>query len=58
MYCQSNEASPQLYLIDDILVFQSVCSFPIRLRTCLGSSTNSSCLSVIRLDHVIPLNIS
>ncbi|KHG15730.1 Eukaryotic translation initiation factor 3 subunit C [Gossypium arboreum] len=42
-----NKASPQLDLIDDILVFQPVYSFSIRLRTCLGSSTNTSCLFVL-----------
>ncbi|KHG15896.1 Chloroplast envelope membrane [Gossypium arboreum] len=58
MYCQSNKASPQLDLINDILFLQSVCSFSISLRTCLGSFTNTSCLSVLRPDHVILLNIS
>ncbi|KHG12738.1 hypothetical protein F383_18775 [Gossypium arboreum] len=31
MYYQSNKASPQLDLIDNILVFQSVFSFSIKL---------------------------
>ncbi|KHG10963.1 hypothetical protein F383_13502 [Gossypium arboreum] len=35
-----------------------VCLFLIRLKTCLSSSTNTSCLSVLRSDHVIPLSIS
>ncbi|KHG16750.1 hypothetical protein F383_22252 [Gossypium arboreum] len=51
MYCHSNKTSPQLDLIDDILVFQSVCSFSIRLRTCLGSSTNISCPSLLRSNQ-------
>ncbi|KHG23036.1 hypothetical protein F383_10616 [Gossypium arboreum] len=61
MYYQSNKTSSQLDLIDDIFVFQSVCSFlifPIRLRICLGSSTNTSCIFVLRSDHIIPLSIS
>ncbi|KHG07520.1 hypothetical protein F383_34562 [Gossypium arboreum] len=58
MYCQCNKASPQMDLIDNILVFQSVCSFPIRLRTYLGSSINTSYLSVLRSNHEIPLSIS
>ncbi|KHG20025.1 hypothetical protein F383_01702 [Gossypium arboreum] len=58
MYFQSNKASPQLDLIDGIVIFQSVCSFSIRLRTCLGSSTNISYLFVLRSDYVIPLSIS
>ncbi|KHG03274.1 hypothetical protein F383_27291 [Gossypium arboreum] len=58
IYCQSSKTSPQLDLIDNTLVFQSVCSLPIRLRTCLGSSTNTNYLSILQFDHVIPLSIS
>ncbi|KHG14595.1 hypothetical protein F383_20107 [Gossypium arboreum] len=57
MYYQSNKTFPQLDLIDDILIFQLICSFSIRLKTCLGSSTNISCLSVLRFDHLIPLSL-
>ncbi|KHG28818.1 hypothetical protein F383_11437 [Gossypium arboreum] len=47
MYCQINKASPQLDLMDNILVFQLVCLFLIRLRTCFGLSSNTSCLFVL-----------
>ncbi|KHG17563.1 hypothetical protein F383_20718 [Gossypium arboreum] len=58
MYYQSSKASPLLDLINSIFVFQLVCLFFIRLMTCLGSSTNTSCLSILRFDYVIPLSIS
>ncbi|KHG30282.1 Electron transport complex rnfD [Gossypium arboreum] len=44
-------------LINGILVFRSIFSFLIRLRTCFGSSTNTSCLSILRSNHIIPLCI-
>ncbi|KHG06529.1 hypothetical protein F383_33659 [Gossypium arboreum] len=59
MYCQSNKVSPQLVLIDKILVFQSIYSFLIiliKIRTCLSSSTNISCLFVLLSNHVMSLS--
>ncbi|KHG28239.1 hypothetical protein F383_11762 [Gossypium arboreum] len=58
MYYQSKKTSLQLGLIDDILIFQLVCSFLIRLRACLGSSTNISCPFVSRSNHIILLSIN
>ncbi|KHG13473.1 quinone oxidoreductase [Gossypium arboreum] len=66
MYCQSrvirsdtqDKISSQLDFIGGILVFQSIDSFAIRLRKCLGSSTNISCLSILQSGYAIPLNIS
>ncbi|KHG19531.1 hypothetical protein F383_02768 [Gossypium arboreum] len=58
MYYQSNKTSPQLDLIDDISVFQSVYLFSIRLRTCLSLSTKISYLFLLRSNHVISISIS